>query len=543
MTAAHRAGVTFGSAPVFVDASGRRRRALTLLGYLGAAACAAYVAAFGVTMTTSAGALNAVAGSTLTPTPLPAEDDGDDGDGAQAAVLPGAPVATPSPAVAVAPVAAVRSVVAAPVRTTAVESRARTGLVELRRREPAARTHLAPRAVHRVAPAPRRTAGVAPAKAPVRAAAPVKAAPVKAAPAAGAPATPRSTGTGTSGSGTGTRHRHRHRHDGDRHRPAPAPAPGRNWNRNRNRNRHRHRYRHDDRNRHPGAPDARRDVRCPHHRPHRDPGSELTMGRHSTAPTRAGWRARSAPQPPSGAARRRRLIPRPGVLLVVVALIMFGCLLMVNGLASSEVGVDPPAAVPAAAAMDEVPRTVTDGGPVVDTRGPEPRSAAMPARTIALTFDDGPDPTWTPQVLDVLRRHQVPATFFVVGSRAATNPGLLRDIRAAGSEVGIHSFTHPDLASVSGMRLDRELAETQLVLDGAIGESSYLLRPPYSSSPNAVDNDALRSFREAGADGYVTVLSDIDSRDWQRPGIDAIVRAAQPVNGAGGIVLLHDARR
>ena len=146
MTAAHRAGVTFGSAPVFVDASGRRRRALTLLGYLGAAACAAYVAAFGVTMTTSAGALNAVAGSTLTPTPLPAEDDGDDGDGAQAAVLPGAPVAAPSPAVAVAPVAAVRSVVAAPVRTTAAESRARTGLVELRRREPAARApHPAPR--------------------------------------------------------------------------------------------------------------------------------------------------------------------------------------------------------------------------------------------------------------------------------------------------------------------------------------------------------------------------------------------------------------
>jgi cellulose synthase/poly-beta-1,6-N-acetylglucosamine synthase-like glycosyltransferase/peptidoglycan/xylan/chitin deacetylase (PgdA/CDA1 family) len=238
---------------------------------------------------------------------------------------------------------------------------------------------------------------------------------------------------------------------------------------------------------------------------------------------------------------RRRLLPRPGVLLVVVALLMFSSLLLVHGLASSEVGIDPPAEVPTAAAMDEVPRTVTDGGPVVDTRGAAPRSAAMPARTIALTFDDGPDPTWTPQILDVLRRHHVPATFFVVGSRAATYPGLLRDIRAAGSEVGIHSFTHPDLAAVSGMRLDRELAETQLVLAGAIGQSSYLLRPPYSSSPNAVDNDALRSFREAGADGYVTVLSDVDSRDWQRPGVDTIVRNSLPAAGAGGIVLLHDA--
>ena len=102
------------------------------------------------------------------------------------------------------------------------------------------------------------------------------------------------------------------------------------------------------------------------------------MARHRTVPTRAGWRARSAPQSQSrsGTARRRRLIPRPGVMLVVVALLMFSCLLMVHGLASSEVGVDPPAAVPAAAATDEVPRTVTDGGPVVDTRGgPEPRSA------------------------------------------------------------------------------------------------------------------------------------------------------------------------
>ncbi|MDD7931021.1 glycosyltransferase [Actinomycetospora straminea] len=220
---------------------------------------------------------------------------------------------------------------------------------------------------------------------------------------------------------------------------------------------------------------------------------------------------------------------------------MFGCLLVVNGLARSEVGVDATGGHASAGTHDEVPAAITGGGPVVDARGATPVSARMPARTISLTFDDGPDPTWTPQILEVLRRHQVPATFFVVGSMAAQHPDLLRDIRAAGSEVGVHTFTHPDLSAASDLRIDRELSETQLVLAGALGESSYLLRPPYSSTADAVDDDALRSFRAAGADGYVTVLSDVDSRDWERPGVDAIVRNSIPANGTGGIVLLHDA--
>nr|WP_133829493.1 bifunctional polysaccharide deacetylase/glycosyltransferase family 2 protein [Actinomycetospora succinea] len=220
---------------------------------------------------------------------------------------------------------------------------------------------------------------------------------------------------------------------------------------------------------------------------------------------------------------------------------MFSCLLVVDGLARSQVGVDAVAQDTSPDATDGVPPAITDGGPVIDARGAAPASARMPAKTIALTFDDGPDPTWTPQVLEVLRRHQVPATFFVVGSNAARNPELLREIRAAGSEVGLHTFTHPDLSQASDYRIDRELTETQLVIEGALGESSYLLRPPYSSTADAVTGDALRSFTTAGRDGYVTVLSDTDSRDWERPGVDAIVRNAQPANGSGGVVLLHDA--
>ncbi|MDD7927836.1 bifunctional polysaccharide deacetylase/glycosyltransferase family 2 protein [Actinomycetospora chibensis] len=188
-----------------------------------------------------------------------------------------------------------------------------------------------------------------------------------------------------------------------------------------------------------------------------------------------------------------------------------------------------------------VPATVSEGGPVMDASSPTPHSVHIPANTIVLTFDDGPDPRWTPAVLEVLRRHHVPGTFFVVGSEAARYPWLLQDIRAAGSEVGLHTFTHPDLSTSSRMRVDRELTETQLVVNGATGESSYLIRPPFSSTAGAVDDLDLASFQLTESMGYMTVLSDVDSRDWQRPGVDAIVRNSTPPPGVGGVVLMHDA--
>ncbi|NMO88777.1 glycosyltransferase [Actinomycetospora sp. TBRC 11914] len=165
----------------------------------------------------------------------------------------------------------------------------------------------------------------------------------------------------------------------------------------------------------------------------------------------------------------------------------------------------------------------------------------MPPRTVALTFDDGPDPTWTPQVLAVLARHRVPGTFFVVGSLAVRHPELLRQIRASGSEIGIHTFTHVDLSEVPDWRLERELGETQLAVAGATGETTYLVRPPFSSTVDAIDDRAYAAILASGRDGYVNVFTDVDGEDWQRPGVDAIVRNATPKDGAGATVLLHDA--
>lgn len=99
---------------------------------------------------------------------------------------------------------------------------------------------------------------------------------------------------------------------------------------------------------------------------------------------------------------------------------------------------------------------------------PAAHSYAMPPKTVGLTFDDGPDGQWAPQVLAVLTKHHVPGTFFVIGSSVARHPELTRRIRAGGSEVGVHTFTHPALRTVSPGGVDREIADTQIALAGAL---------------------------------------------------------------------------
>ena len=231
---------------------------------------------------------------------------------------------------------------------------------------------------------------------------------------------------------------------------------------------------------------------------------------------------------------------RPKWVLIVLVVLMFCSALLLNGLVHAQIGID------ARGAADDgpdalVPPQITAGGPVIDLTHGRQVAASMPPKTVALTFDDGPDPTWTPQVLAVLARHHVPGTFFVVGSSVARNPELARSIRAEGSEIALHSFTHPDLTRVSADRVDREMTETQLAVAGATGEFSYLVRPPYSSEPDAVDDMHFGVMARLGNQGYVTALTDVDSEDWKRPGPSAIAHNAIPEDGHGGVVLLHDA--
>jgi peptidoglycan/xylan/chitin deacetylase (PgdA/CDA1 family)/glycosyltransferase involved in cell wall biosynthesis len=187
------------------------------------------------------------------------------------------------------------------------------------------------------------------------------------------------------------------------------------------------------------------------------------------------------------------------------------------------------------------PAEVTGGGPVQRVGADRTvTTRSMPTRTIALTFDDGPDPRWTPQILDVLARHRAHGTFFQVGSKVNEHPELSRRVLAEGNEIGSHTFTHAELAAAPGWRRTIELNLTRNAIAAATGQEPTLLRPTYSAGPDAVTGADFAALRDAGAAGYLVVLADLDTKDWQRPGVDAIVAAATPADGAGAVVMMHD---
>ena len=232
---------------------------------------------------------------------------------------------------------------------------------------------------------------------------------------------------------------------------------------------------------------------------------------------------------------RSRFRRPPSHRLAVVLLVsMLLLTLFVNGLSTQTT--DPSATNdPAASAPLKGSR------PLLSIRvGQLGSSQPATGRRVALTFDDGPDPKWTPQIASALERLHVPATFYVLGSAAGRHPGLVRDLHERGFELGNHTFNHADLAALPAWQRELQLSLTETVVAGATGVRPRLVRPPYSSTVDAVTPEQSRALAHLAADGFVIALSELDSRDWQRPGVDAIVRAATPPGRQGGIVLLHD---
>ncbi|WP_406208237.1 polysaccharide deacetylase family protein [Kitasatospora sp. NBC_01560] len=152
---------------------------------------------------------------------------------------------------------------------------------------------------------------------------------------------------------------------------------------------------------------------------------------------------------------------------------------------------------------------------------------------VALTFDDGPDPVHTRQVLEILDRYDARATFFCVGHHVAALPDEVRRIAAAGHELGNHSWSHPFLPDLTAGQLREQLDRTAEAVARVTGETPTRFRPPYG---------ALSPEVPAALEGRPTILTmfDVDSRDWTRPGPGQITATVLEATGPGSVVLMHE---
>ncbi len=170
---------------------------------------------------------------------------------------------------------------------------------------------------------------------------------------------------------------------------------------------------------------------------------------------------------------------------------------------------------------------------------------------IAITFDDGPDPEWTPKILDVLKEKGATATFFLIGVEAEKYPSIVKRIYAEGNEIGNHTFTHPDISNVSKRYFEVELNLTERLFEGQLGVKPVLFRPPYSIDQEPDTADQVRPLELAQQLGYITVGDKIDPNDWRdnprRPADEIVADVMKnlppcaPGNLAcGNVLLLHD---
>jgi peptidoglycan/xylan/chitin deacetylase (PgdA/CDA1 family) len=154
-------------------------------------------------------------------------------------------------------------------------------------------------------------------------------------------------------------------------------------------------------------------------------------------------------------------------------------------------------------------------------------------KQLALTYDDGPNDPHTLNLLDVLAKHDVKATFFLIGKHVAAKPEIARRIAAAGHMIGNHTYTHPNLAFCGSEQIRQELTDCEKALAGNVGPHSKLFRPPFGARRPAV----LRIAREMG---LVPVMWTVTCYDWKVTTAERVERHAIHQISGGDLILLHD---
>ncbi|MDD2709563.1 MAG: polysaccharide deacetylase family protein [Verrucomicrobiae bacterium] len=160
-------------------------------------------------------------------------------------------------------------------------------------------------------------------------------------------------------------------------------------------------------------------------------------------------------------------------------------------------------------------------------------SGTSDSKKIALTFDDGPHPTYTYKVLDALRERNIKATFFVLGQNAKRYPWILRQISAEGHEVGSHAFSHTLLTKLSAEAVEKEISDTQEIVKDATGYEPRLLRPPYGAHGSSVRESIVKHHLDV-------VLWSVDPRDWRQHDEEKLFNSITNQVRSGSIVLCHD---
>ena len=161
-------------------------------------------------------------------------------------------------------------------------------------------------------------------------------------------------------------------------------------------------------------------------------------------------------------------------------------------------------------------------------------SVNVPGNYVAITFDDGPHASLTPQILDVLKKHGAKATFFVLGSNAARYSSILARAAAEGHEIGNHTYSHIQMTASTQEKIASEISRTNALIEAAIGSSPKVMRPPYGAINAKLVSMMFNNY------GLKSILWNVDTNDWRRPGSAVVAKRA--VDGAkpGAIILMHD---
>ena len=173
------------------------------------------------------------------------------------------------------------------------------------------------------------------------------------------------------------------------------------------------------------------------------------------------------------------------------------------------------------------------------------------ANEVALSFDDGPDPKWTPKILDVLRNKGVKGAFLMIGDEAAQNVGIMKRVVREGHEIGNHTYTHPDISEISNRQLDLEIMLTERLFASKLGIQPLYFRPPYDIDEEPDTDDQAAPVERIQQDGYTIIGSKLDTNDWNEHPHKSPAEITQSIldqleimkvkpQFRGSIILLHD---